>query len=73
MHDRVVVAVDEVRDRLDHAVLDAVVDARHEAVVEDREAAVGRADEVACFFSSSVCLFFFLRGERRGGARGWTA
>jgi hypothetical protein len=47
LHDRVVVTVDEVADGLDHPKLDVVVNLGHEAKVQDGQAAVGRADEVA--------------------------
>jgi len=39
--------VDEVRDGLDHAELDVVVDATHETEVQDGQPAVRRADQVA--------------------------
>jgi hypothetical protein len=39
--------VDEVRHGLDHAKLDVVVDAAHQPEVQDAQASVGRADQVA--------------------------
>lgn len=42
-----VVTVDQVRDGLDHAVLDVVIHSGHQAKVQDGQPAVGRADQVA--------------------------
>ena len=46
-HSRLHTSVDEVGDGLDHAVLDLIIHRGHQAKVQNRQAAVGGADEVA--------------------------
>ena len=47
LHNGLIVAVYQVADGFDHAILDVVINLRHEPKVEDGQAAVWSADQVA--------------------------